>query len=120
MIKYETTTPVEGEYKKHVLSALDKVRDFHESYRNTLSEQEKILDERDFGYKFDIGCEVIIDPKLNIEKSNILYPFIGITGIVKECDSDLHAFGSGYAYIVTVQFNNAPEIRVQPGYFIKK
>lgn len=122
-VNYETDTPVQGEYREHVFSAMEKVQKWHEEQREQMTEQEKLIDERSFNYGFEVGESVILDSENITIKDNDFTPkrekFIGKVGIVKKCYSDLHAFGRGDSYMIDVQFEDELVKDVAAFYLIK-
>ena len=110
-IKYETTTPVEGEYKEHALSALGKFQKFHEEQRESMSDINKIIDERMYDYYFGEESRVEMDERVMPVDDSVssfmpnIRQHIGKRGIVKKYYSDIHAFGRGYSYQMDVEFN---------------
>jgi hypothetical protein len=115
MIKYETDTPVQGEYREAALSALEKFKKHHEILRAEMSDVDKIWDERSFNYEFPVGTSVVFDVGFMFALSVSNYTFVRyihdyekyfkLTGKVVRCHSDLHAFGRGYSYSIDVDFN---------------
>jgi hypothetical protein len=124
-IKYETDTPVQGEYRDATLSALGKYQKFHEERRAKMSEVEKIIDERMFEYYFGEGSIVELDER--VLPASAPFPFIpnvrqhiGKRGIVKKYYSDLHAFGRGYSYQMDVSFDGELCKGLPAYYFVDK
>lgn len=123
-IKYETDTPVQGEMRKHALSALDKFQKIHEEDRKTMSDSEKIMDERMFNYYFDVGTIVELDEEVIPTDDDVFSPYppnmkqhLGKEGIVKDYYSDLHAFGRGWSYHMDVEFGGEL-YKGLPAYFL--
>jgi len=109
-IKYEEDTPVQGEYRQHALSALEKLKTFHEELRKTMTEEQRKIDERMFNYYFTEGTEVKIDDTIESPKPNEFFPtdlnlYVGKKGIVKSHSADIHAFGRGWAYSMNIEFD---------------
>ena len=73
-----------------------------ESYRKS-----KIREQRQFDYYFKEGMEVMIDEEVlfEIDREKLSHLF-GKKGIVKKCDSDLHAFAYGTSYYHVVEWED--------------
>ena len=109
-IKYETDTPVQGKYREHALSALEKFHKFHEENRKQMSEEERTIDDREFNYYFSEGTVVELDERMlpsddgPLSFTPNIRQHIGKKGVVKKYYSDMHAFGRGDSYSMDVEF----------------
>lgn len=66
----------------------------------------KIREDRQFNYYFKVGSEVMIDEEvlLDMDREKLSHLF-GKKGIVKKCNSDLHAFAHGTSYYHVVEWD---------------
>ena len=123
-VKYEEDTPVQGEYREHALSALEKFKNFHEEKRKSMTDEERKIDERTFNYYFPKDTEVKLDDTLNLPTKNDFYPldlnlYVGKKGIVKAVNSDIHAFGRGWAYSMDIEFDGELVKNVSAAYVVE-
>ena len=117
-ISAKENAPIHDEMREYTISALDK---FHKEQRTKMSDIERIIDERSFNYYFAEESIVELDERVigndgtfSFISKNVRQPFtfpklefsyIGKSGIVKRCYSNLHTFGRGYLYQVDVDFD---------------
>lgn len=69
---------------------------------------QEIIDTRAFNYYFKVGDEVQVDENIILNESttcNLVKDHIGKKGIVRECHTDLHAYGRGTSYSIDVEFD---------------
>jgi hypothetical protein len=109
MIKFETDTPVQGEYREAALSALEKFRKKYEEEFAKLDDKEQYVESKMFEFYLPVGTTVIFDSIVmdnpTWELSRYKYSkYLNVIGTVKEVYSDLHAFGRGSSYSAKVEF----------------
>lgn len=86
---------------------------------NRKEELDRIEDERMFNYFFVENTPVLLDSIFYDRMPDHLKKFIDEVGIVLSCNRDIHAFGRGWHYLMTVQFGEVTVPNILP-FFIRE